>query len=1685
MSINFVCGWECRINIAGGAAVPSANHWHSPATGPTISTSTVRTGTASLRINTAGGTQYLGRTVAQNIVAGRVYIRFAAIPSATTHIIGNVNANGSGNIRITNTGQITVQAGAGSTVNVGSPLSQDVWYRIDWLFNTSTGTASLKARIDGGAEAESTVSQASANTTAVRFGFQVANTGDAFYDDLVLGNAAGDYPIGSGIVERLKPNSDGTHSFTAGDFGYNTAGGDVATSATDVYTYVDDDDLTSVADLIRQKVVRSTGYVEVGFENPVTTTDAQAVTVISSWHASATGANTVGLKLNDGGTLLAVTDDAGDDLSDFSNTAVTFDSQTYTSPPTGGAWTNSKLQNIKVRAGYSTDVVGIPYWDGVMLEVAFAVAETATQYGQAQASIILKQNSYGQAQALVNGTYTQVIDTFTRSVSDDWGNADTGGTWVRISGTAADVDVNGSEGTIQANSKVLNLPNVILGRESGVGHRLRFKLSAIPDATTSIFWFNFGAGTADTNLVGFYQTIRYDLGANQLQVRTGINGSTTGTYATLTNPQANTWYILETTHVRSSNGDIRARSKIYAEGSTPTAYVNNSLLAGIVYPGHLTLSVPIVSGTIQPLISFDDINTKDAGWTESGQAQASIIIIGRGYGQAQAVMSTKRIHAQGHATLNQMQWTGFAQAKLLSFDFNRHAQAQGQIGQLKRTGLASALITKPIVNAQAVAMIDTGIYSSTTSFNVDSISGFGFTDEGLKWEIEPADNNDNFVQVSGGKGIIKNAHLLITNSTPDPTYLYRVFTKAQFQITGSIAFKELKTSLITAGTIAGVSFGGQRNPPFTTGFGVAIRIGVTINNEIAINSAFQSEPVLTGYTYDPSKTYNFIIQFNSPKKSEVGVTKNIFVRVKVWDASENEPTTWLINSAYDLAAPGSAANTNNSPGGVPGIQFSTLSGSNAPFRIEIDNYTFSSIGWYELGQAQAFITSGNFAHGQAQANIKQTYVQHGQSQAIILTTYYLHGQAQSWIEQTYVVHGQSQASIEATYNSFGQAQATIEQTYSQHGQSQGQIKQTYYQHAQAQSQIKQVYRNFGQTQARIKQTYFGLGQAQALISGSTVVHGQSQAWIENTYFGLGQSQATIKQTYFGLGQAQAWIEQTYFSLGQAQAQIKTTYFAHGQAQADILTTYYVQGQAQAQIKQTYVQHGQAQADILQVYWSHGQVNAWIEQTYYGFGQAQGTIKTTYFQHGQANADILQTYTDATGQAQAWIKTFANNVHAQAQAWIETTYYAHAQAQGKINAFDVNVHGQAQGNIKAEGNFAHGQSQAKINAFDFNQHGQAQGTIEQTYNQYGQSQADILQTYYQHGQSQGAIKTTYYQHGQANASILQTYVVHAQATAWIENTYYGHGQSEALIKNTYYGHGQTNAKINAFDVNVHAQAQAYIIQPGTTAHGQSQGYIKAIDVNAYGQAQGWIETTTSQHGQAQANIKQIYFASGQANAYIYRTEFGHGQAQADIKQIYYQHGQSQAWILTTSNAYGQSQGLIKNIYFGSGQAEAYIILLRYGSGQAQALVRVTQNVHGQSQAVVLNTYYGTGQAQSTIRTTINSSGQAQSWIEATITQSGQAQAQITSGTMAHGQAEAFIFRPEAFGQAQALVVTTHTLKTLELSDDNPIILTLEDEAVITELEDETEETVEIEDELSISVLLEDDALLTITLDDEAF
>jgi hypothetical protein len=123
---------------------------------------------------------------------------------------------------------------------------------------------------------------------------------------------------------------------------------------------------------------------------------------------------------------------------------------------------------------------------------------------------------------------------------------------------------------------------------------------------------------------------------------------------------------------------------------------------------------------------------------------------------------------------------------------------------------------------------------------------------------------------------------------------------------------------------------------------------------------------------------------------------------------------------------------------------------------------------------------------------------------------------------------------------------------------------------------------------------------------------------------------------------------------------------------------------------------------------------------------------------------------------------------------------------------------------------------------------------------------------------------------------------------------------------------------------------------------------AAFTGAHGQAQALIKQTYFAHGQSQSDIEQTYHQHGQAQATILNGNFGYGQAQSNIEQTYNAHGQSQTDIEQTYFQHGQAQTSISNTYYGPAQAEAYI------------LGHPTQ--HAQSQTDIEQTYYHHGQAQ---------------------------------------------------------------------------------------------------------------------------
>jgi len=384
VSAEFTCGFECGIVVQGAATAPEGRHWHLASGTTTLETSTVRSGARAGRFATAGTTTYLGRNVTgtPNVAVARFAIRFVgSLPSSSVNLFAFTTGGSFCFLHYIQSSQkLGVSfVGNASGATLGPVVAADTWYVIDFRADASANPWKIDWRVDGAVQTQKTSALAANTFTTFRIGANVDTgagtpTYDLLVDDIIVSTGSTlDYPFGDGKVVGIRPSYDGTHSFTLGTFKYDNST-NVATSATDVYTYLDDNPINGLTEYISQNVLAAGEYVEFGFPTPADTGTARAVEVVAAHHASSTTAHAVSMKLNDGGTLADVY--AGADLS---NTTITYWSKQFGAPPTGGLWTQAKLAALKVRWGYASNVGSVPFLDGVMLEVEYAPGQLPTR----------------------------------------------------------------------------------------------------------------------------------------------------------------------------------------------------------------------------------------------------------------------------------------------------------------------------------------------------------------------------------------------------------------------------------------------------------------------------------------------------------------------------------------------------------------------------------------------------------------------------------------------------------------------------------------------------------------------------------------------------------------------------------------------------------------------------------------------------------------------------------------------------------------------------------------------------------------------------------------------------------------------------------------------------------------------------------------------------------------------------------------------------------------------------------------------------------------------------------------------------------------------------------------------------------------------------------------------------------
>lgn len=378
----FLTGFEHGVVAVGAAATPAEPIWTAvDTTGgtPTIITTDFKHGARCLEVGGGSGAiSGVRRAIvgAPNIAVASFYIKFVgSLPSADDRLFAFTTAGSFAFLKFV-ASDSTLRASTGSSdAASGFVVSPDVWYLVDFRVNMSANPWVVDLTVNGSAQASRSTAIAASTVTNFRIGTNVDTTtatGTVRYDDLVISTGiSGDYPMGEHECLKMSPNADGTHSFTNNDFIQGDAGSGFANNATNIHTFVDETPFAAIntTDSVQQNVIRTTGYVELQLEASPSAEDAWGIQIHSQYDSDGTGANTVSLKENDGGTIRDVHTNV-----DVSQTSVLYQSQCKATAPSGGAYTQAKLDALRLRWGYSSDVTASPILHAIMVEAAFPVA---------------------------------------------------------------------------------------------------------------------------------------------------------------------------------------------------------------------------------------------------------------------------------------------------------------------------------------------------------------------------------------------------------------------------------------------------------------------------------------------------------------------------------------------------------------------------------------------------------------------------------------------------------------------------------------------------------------------------------------------------------------------------------------------------------------------------------------------------------------------------------------------------------------------------------------------------------------------------------------------------------------------------------------------------------------------------------------------------------------------------------------------------------------------------------------------------------------------------------------------------------------------------------------------------------------------------------------------------------------
>ena len=366
------------------------------ATAVTTDAAAARTGDYGLKVAPSAQSsqfvQWQASPTGGQMAVGRGYFKFNSFPSGDNNFCTiNDSAGEYYALRYESSDSSVVMdvvrsGGGGVSETLQGPvISTGTWYRFDWRCDYVSTNRTIDWAIDGVDQPSATANSSNAiGLFQWQWGTSASTTFTLYADDCVV-VWTGDgpdhdtvrdlYPLGPGYVTALYPDGVGTH---VNDTSFTTSTGTIA----DSWQLINDNDNTTY---VSQTTIGDTDYLEYTLEATAAGDADKVIQVVTAmWIKGSSGvsSNNAGIHVVDGSNDNTLVDEpwitnSSPPLADFGTVT---DGTEQFSPLSATPWTIARLDALKVRWGYSSDVVSIPYLPQAWVEVSFSDVVPMTTY---------------------------------------------------------------------------------------------------------------------------------------------------------------------------------------------------------------------------------------------------------------------------------------------------------------------------------------------------------------------------------------------------------------------------------------------------------------------------------------------------------------------------------------------------------------------------------------------------------------------------------------------------------------------------------------------------------------------------------------------------------------------------------------------------------------------------------------------------------------------------------------------------------------------------------------------------------------------------------------------------------------------------------------------------------------------------------------------------------------------------------------------------------------------------------------------------------------------------------------------------------------------------------------------------------------------------------------------------------